>query len=191
MNKAKIEDLFRQVMLEMGLDLSDDSLEGTPARIAKMYANEIFYGLDPDNFPKITTVENKFSYDQMLIESDITVNSMCEHHFLPIIGFAHISYIPDRKVLGLSKFNRIVDYFSRRPQIQERLTNDIHKSLTDILETDNVAVVIDGVHTCVKLRGIKDQHTVTRTSGLSGVFRNNMNARAEFFASIPKQRKAI
>jgi GTP cyclohydrolase I len=187
-NNAKkdlIEAHMRGIMTTLGLDLTDDSLHDTPRRVAKMYVDEIFYGLNDDAFPKVTVVENKFGYDQMLIECNVTVNSLCEHHFVPIIGYAHIAYVPAKKVLGLSKFNRIADYYARRPQVQERLTQQIMNKLRDVLETPDVAVVLDATHMCVRLRGIKDQGTVTRTSALSGVFRGQL-ARDEFFRAIPK-----
>lgn len=184
-NEEKIANHFLAIMKEIGLNTDDDSLIDTPKRVAKMYSRELFYGLNPDNFPKITVQENKFNYDQMLVESNITVKSLCEHHFVPIIGACHLAYIPSKKIIGLSKFNRIVDYFSRRPQVQERLTNDILVCLKEALETDNVAVVIDAVHMCVKLRGIEHNSTITRTSAISGVFKSS-DARLEFFNSIPK-----
>lgn len=165
------------------LDLKDDSLQGTPDRVAKMYVEEIFSGLT-EPFPKATAQLNKFKYDQMLIESGITVNSLCEHHFVPIVGFAHIAYVPGKKLLGLSKFNRIVEHYSRRPQVQERLTNQIHEKLKEILETDDVGVVIDAVHYCVKLRGVKHDNCMTRTSAISGCFKKDA-PRSEFFTSIP------
>ena len=182
-----IEKHFKAIMETLGLDLSDDSLMDTPKRVAKMYVNEICYGLDKSKFPKITTVENKFG-SQMVTESKITVNSLCEHHFITICGYAHISYIPKEngKVIGLSKMNRIVEYFSARPQVQERLTEQVHKALCDILEIEDVAVVIDGVHVCVRARGIKDSSSVTRTTSLSGRFKEDSTVRAEFFSNIPK-----
>ena len=134
----------------------------------------------------MTVVENKFHYNQMLVETNIKVHSTCEHHFVPIIGVAHIAYIPVMKILGLSKFNRLVDYYARRPQIQERLTNDIITDLISTLETNNVAVVIDAAHMCVRLRGVKDQNTMTRTSALSGLFLNNSKVRLEFYNSVPR-----
>lgn len=181
----KIEAAFRKIMEQMGLDLTDDSLMDTPRRVAKMYVKELFYGMDENNYPKITTVENKFQYNQMLVETGIKVHSVCEHHFVPIIGKAHIAYIPKDKVLGLSKFNRIVDYFARRPQVQERLTNQITENLQKVLETEDVAVVIDAEHFCVKMRGIKDQGTITRTSSIRGKFME-IEPRQEFFNSIPR-----
>ncbi|MBO9659261.1 MAG: GTP cyclohydrolase I FolE [Chitinophagaceae bacterium] len=172
-NHQKIETiagLFTQIMDTLGLDLSDDSLRGTPLRVAKMYVDEIFAGLDPANKPDMTLFENKYRYNQMLVEKDITVYSHCEHHFVPIYGKAHVGYISSGKVIGLSKLNRIVDYYSRRPQVQERLTMQIGHALQDILETDNVAVVIDAKHMCVASRGVKDTHSATVTSFYGGKF---------------------
>jgi GTP cyclohydrolase I len=182
--KEKIESCVKEILETLGLDLTDDSIQDTPKRVAKMYVDEIFNGLF-EQPPKMTVQENKFNYDQMLIETNIKVHSMCEHHLVPIIGYAHIAYIPKNRVLGLSKFNRVVDYFARRPQVQEKLTNNILQFLTERLETEDVAVVIDAVHMCVKLRGIKDQDSVTRTSAISGVFRLG-EPREEFFSTISK-----
>jgi GTP cyclohydrolase I len=184
---SKVERIAKQIkdiMLELGMDLDDDSLKDTPHRVAKMWVNELFYGLNPDNFPKMTTVENKFRYDEMLIEANITLHSTCEHHLVPIVGKAHIAYIPKHKILGLSKFNRVVEYFAKRPQVQERLTNDILTCLKDQLDTDDIAVIIDAEHFCVKLRGVKHESCVTRTSALSGKFFDPA-VRAELFAAIP------
>lgn len=180
-NAKVIADHFAAIMQEMGLDLTDDSLQDTPKRFAKMYATEIFYGLDYDNFPKATVVENKMHYNEMVLERNITVHSTCEHHTSSIIGKAFVAYIPNQKVLGLSKLNRIVDFFSRRPQIQERLTAQIHATLKFILETENVAVVIQAEHMCVKLRGVQDACSDTVTSQLSGDFLKPA-VRAEFFS---------
>lgn len=177
---AKIEKHFTEIMKTLGLDLTDDSLIETPLRVAKMYCGEIFWGLDPEAFPKCTAVENKMSYNQMLVEEGVTVKSFCEHHILPIIGTATVAYIPKNKVLGLSKLNRIVEYFSRRPQIQERLTEQIFHALCFILETDNVAVMINGEHTCVSMRGVEDDTSSTTTSRLGGDFKENAMVRAEF-----------
>jgi GTP cyclohydrolase I len=143
------------------------------------------YGLDPLKFPKITTVENKFG-SQMVTEAGITVNSLCEHHFVVIAGYAHIAYIPGKKVIGLSKMNRIVEYFAARPQVQERLTEQVRRALSEIMEVEDVAVVIDGVHFCVRSRGIKDGSSVTRTTSLGGKFLNDSTVRAEFFSNIPR-----
>lgn len=189
--KEKITALFTEIMNTLGLDLKDDSLRETPHRVAKMYVDEIFYGLETEKFPKITIVENKFDYDHAVIEVNIVTNSHCEHHFVPIIGKTHIAYIPKNKVLGLSKLNRIVDYFAKRPQIQERLTLQIHQALVNILETDDVAVVTDAMHACVKTRGIKDVTSMTRTSKLSGAFKQDTCHRAEFLNTIPRAQEVI
>ncbi|NDG80080.1 MAG: GTP cyclohydrolase I FolE, partial [Synechococcaceae bacterium WB8_1B_057] len=158
-----IEQLFTQIMQALNLDLSDDSLAETPKRVAKMYVNEIFWGLDWEAFPKCTTVENKMKYDEMVIERNINVQSNCEHHFVVIDGVATVAYIPKDKVLGLSKINRIVEYFSKRPQIQERLTEQVFHALSYILDTANIAVVIDAQHYCVKSRGVEDVGSSTTT----------------------------
>ena len=152
-----IERHFHSIMEEMGLDMTDDSLQGTPHRVAKMFIQEIFSGLDPKNKPKISVFENSYNYDKMLVEANISFNSTCEHHFLPIIGKAHIGYVSSGKVIGLSKLNRIVDYYSRRPQFQERLIMQIFNELKSVLETDNVIVVMEATHLCVSSRGIKDE----------------------------------
>jgi len=189
--KEKIEALFTEIMETLGLDLTDDSLSETPHRVAKMYVDEIFYGLEIEKFPKITIVENKFDYDHAVVEVNIVTNSHCEHHFVPIIGKTHIAYVPNQKVLGLSKLNRVVDYFAKRPQIQERLTLQIHQALTNLLETQNVAVVVDAMHACVKTRGIKDVTSMTRTSKLSGVFKEDTSHRTEFMNTIPRAQEVI
>ena len=173
---------FAQIMEIIGLDLADDSLAETPRRVAKMYVKELFWGLDPGKFPKATTVDNKMAYDSMVVEKDITVMSACEHHFVTIDGKATVAYIPNQKVLGLSKLNRIVEYFSRRPQIQERLTEQVWHALSFILGTENVAVYIDAEHYCVKSRGIEDHGSHTITSKLGGAFRDNATTRAEFMS---------
>ncbi len=180
----RIEDRVKEIWEILGLDMNDDSLEGTPERIAKMFVKEIYWGLKPDNFPKITTVENKMDYDQMVLEKDITVMSNCEHHGVTIDGKAFVAYIPNKRVIGLSKINRIVNYFSRRPQIQERLTSQILETLKFILDTENVAVVINAVHYCVKSRGIEDHSSSTFTSALGGGFKNDPALRKEFFDLI-------
>jgi|TARA_R110002074_G_scaffold334242_2_gene504496 GTP cyclohydrolase I len=168
----------------LGLDLSDDSLTDTPKRVAKMYVNEIFWGLDYDAFPKCTTVNNKMHYDEMVVERNINVQSNCEHHFVVIDGLATVAYIPNERVLGLSKINRIVEYFSKRPQIQERLTEQIYYALQYILGTDNIAVLIDAQHYCVKSRGVEDVGSSTITSKLGGGFRDkdDPGLRAEFLS---------
>ncbi|GAB5399449.1 MAG: GTP cyclohydrolase I FolE [Aureisphaera sp.] len=168
--KERISDLFAQIMEVMGLDLRDDSLKGTPKRVAKMYIEEIFSGLNPANKPKVALFDNKYRYNQMLVEKDITFYSNCEHHFVPIIGKAHLAYISSGKVIGLSKLNRIVQYYAKRPQVQERLTNQIAEELKTVLETDDVAVIIDAKHLCVSSRGIKDDTSATVTSYYGGVF---------------------
>lgn len=168
--KEKIAALFGQIMDVMGLDRTDDSLKGTPNRVAKMYIEEIFSGLNPVNKPKVALFDNKYQYNQMLVEKNITFYSNCEHHFVPIIGKAHVAYISSGKVIGLSKLNRIVQYYAKRPQVQERLTNQIAEDLKAILETDDVAVIIDAKHLCVSSRGIKDDTSATVTSYYGGVF---------------------
>ncbi len=171
--KTKIAILFEEIMDVMGLDLTDDSLKGTPERVAKMYIDEIFSGLNPENKPKIALFDNKYQYNQMLVEKDITFYSNCEHHFVPIIGKAHISYISSGKVIGLSKLNRIVQYYAKRPQVQERLTNQIAEELKGILGTDDVAVIIDAKHLCVSSRGIKDDTSATVTAFYGGAFNSS------------------
>jgi GTP cyclohydrolase I len=165
-----IEKHFREIMHVLGLDLTDDSLRGTPHRVAKMFVQEIFSGLDPKNKPQIKLFENKYQYNQMLVEKDITFYSNCEHHFVPIFGKAHVAYISSGKVIGLSKINRIVQYFAKRPQVQERLTQQIGNELKAVLETKHVAVVIDAIHLCVSSRGIQDVNSSTVTSYYSGKF---------------------
>lgn len=189
--KKKIEGLFTEIMQTLGLDLTDDSLRETPHRVSKMFVDEVFWGLQEENFPKITIVENKFDYDHAVVEVNIVTNSHCEHHFVPIIGKTHIAYVPNQKVIGLSKLNRIVDYFAKRPQIQERLTLQIHQALCTILETQDVAVVVDAMHSCVKTRGIKDVTSMTRTSKLSGVFKEDTSHRVEFMNSIPRVQEVV
>ncbi len=179
-----IEKNFGEIMQTLGLDLTDDSLKGTPKRVAKMFVNEIFGGLRPDKMPKMSTFENKYRYNQMLVEKDITVYSTCEHHFLPIVGKAHIGYISSGRVIGLSKMNRIVDYFARRPQVQERLTMQIVKAMQQALGTDNVACVIDAKHLCVNSRGIRDIDSSTVTAELGGVFSTDPTTRREFLHYI-------
>lgn len=175
-----IETKFRDIMTILGLDLRDDSLCDTPKRVAKMFVNETLWGLEFEAFPKCTTVENKMGYDEMVVEKGISVQSQCEHHWVNIDGYATVAYIPNKKVLGLSKMNRIVEYFSRRPQIQERQTEQIFHALTFILETDNVAVLIDAKHFCVKSRGVEDTACSTVTSKLGGGFKTDPALRAEF-----------
>ena len=182
--KSKIETIekhFKSIMETLGLDLSDDSLMDTPKRVAKMYVNEIFWGLDYEAFPKCTAVDNKMKYNEMVCERNINVQSNCEHHFVVIDGLATVAYVPKQKVLGLSKINRIVEYFSKRPQIQERLTEQIFHALQFILETEDVAVMIDAQHYCVKSRGVEDTGSSTVTSKLGGGFKTDPAARAEFY----------
>ena len=168
--KHRIALLFEEIMDVMGMDLTDDSLKGTPERVAKMYIDEIFSGLNPANKPKIALFDNKYQYNQMLVEKNITFYSNCEHHFVPIMGRAHVAYISSGKVIGLSKLNRIVQYYSKRPQVQERLTNQIAEDLKNILGTEDVAVIMDAKHLCVSSRGIKDEASSTVTSYYGGKF---------------------
>ena len=180
----KIEDNFDEIVTTLGLDSKDDSIKDTPKRVAKMYVNEIFWGLDYASFPKITVVENKMQYNEMIVEKGISVQSFCEHHFVNIDGLATVAYIPKNKVLGISKMNRIVEYFSRRPQIQERLTEQIYHALSFILDTENVALTIDAKHFCVKSRGVEDTECSTVTSRLGGSFKAQPEVRAEFLALL-------
>lgn len=168
--KNRISILFSEIMDVLGLDLTDDSLKGTPDRVAKMYVEEIFSGLDPENKPKVALFDNKYQYNQMLVEKNITFYSNCEHHFVPIIGKAHIAYKSSGKVIGLSKLNRIVQYYAKRPQVQERLTNQIANELKTVLETEDVAVIIDAKHLCVSSRGVKDDTSATVTTYYGGEF---------------------
>lgn len=180
----KIESKFREIMDVLGLDLNDDSLSGTPKRVAKMYVKEIFSGINPKNHPDVKTFENVYGYKHMLVERDINVNSTCEHHFLPIVGHAHVAYIPNGRVVGLSKLNRIVDHYARRPQVQERLTRQILHALQELLGTDDVAVVIDAKHLCVSSRGIQDESSSTVTASYSGLFDNDVDTRNEFLSHV-------
>jgi len=168
-----IEEHFREIMSILGLDLTDDSLKGSPRRVAKMYVKEVFRGLNPDSKPSATLFDNKFRYNEMLVEKDITVQTYCEHHFVPIIGKAHVAYISSGKVIGLSKLNRIVDYFAKRPQVQERLTVQIAEELKKVLETEDVAVIIDAKHLCVSTRGVHDINSSTVTSSYGGKFQDD------------------
>ena len=172
-----IKDDVRRIMDTLGLDLTDDSLKGTPKRVAKMFVNEIFGGLDPEKKPSASTFENKYKYGEMLVEKNITVYSTCEHHLLPIVGKAHVAYISNGTVVGLSKMNRIVDYFAKRPQVQERLTIQIVKELQKVLNTDDVACVIDAKHLCVNSRGIRDVDSSTVTSEFGGKFKDKETKR--------------
>lgn len=182
--KAKIESHFREIMQLMELDLSDDSLIETPHRVAKMYVDEIFSGLDYRNFPKITLIENKMHVDEMITVRDINLTSVCEHHFVTIDGKATVAYFPKASVIGLSKINRIVQFFSQRPQVQERLTQQILVALQTLLGTVNVAVSIDATHYCVKARGIRDVTSVTTTTALGGGFKTNPSTRQEFLGAL-------
>jgi GTP cyclohydrolase I len=175
-----IEKHFKEIMHILGLDLSDDSLRGTPHRVAKMYVKEVFAGLNPKNKPEPKLFENKYKYKEMLVEKDITFFSHCEHHFVPIYGKAHVAYISNGNVIGLSKINRIVQYFSKRPQVQERLTMQIGNDLREILGTEDVAVILDAYHMCVSSRGIKDTSSSTVTSFYSGKFETDEQSRNEF-----------
>lgn len=179
-----IEKKFTDIMEALGLDLKDDSLMETPRRVAKMYVGEVFWGLDYDAFPKCTTVDNKMAYDEMVVERNVNVQSNCEHHFVIIDGLATVAYIPNKKVLGLSKINRVVEYFAKRPQIQERLTEQVYHALQYILDTDNIAVVISAQHFCVKSRGVEDTGSSTVTSKLGGVFKTDPNVRTEFMRLV-------
>ncbi|WP_035807157.1 GTP cyclohydrolase I FolE [Lunatimonas lonarensis] len=175
-----IEKHFREIMHILGLDLTDDSLRGTPKRVAKMFVQEVFSGLDPKNKPVGKLFENKYHYNEMLVEKDITFYSHCEHHFVPIYGKAHVAYISNGKVIGLSKINRIVQYYSKRPQVQERLTMQIGNELKEMLGTEDVAVVMDAYHMCVSSRGVKDVNSSTITSFYSGKFKEDEKRRTEF-----------
>lgn len=182
-----IENHFHSIMQELGLDMTDDSLKGTPHRVAKMFVQEIFSGLHPDNKPKVSVFDNSYHYDKMLVEAGISFNSTCEHHFLPIIGKAHIGYVSSGKVIGLSKLNRIVDYYSRRPQVQERLIMQIFNELKAVLETENVIVVMEAKHLCVSSRGIKDESSFTSTIQYGGVF-NDKDFRNDFFSLVQQEK---
>ncbi|MCR9171310.1 MAG: GTP cyclohydrolase I FolE [bacterium] len=175
--KAVIAEKFRDIMETLGLDLTDDSLRGTPERVAKMYVEEIFSGLDDRNKPKVALFENKYKYNEMLVEKDITLYSNCEHHFVPIIGRAHVAYISNGKVIGLSKLNRIVRHFAKRPQVQERLTNQIANELKEILGTEDIAVVVNAEHLCVASRGIEDTNSTTVTAYYGGKFKEQATKR--------------
>lgn len=180
---AVIQQHFQKIMEALGLDLTDDSLSGTPYRFAKMYVKELFYGLNPENRPKLSTFENKYGYQKMLVEQDITIDSSCEHHFLPIIGHAHVGYIPKDKVIGLSKINRLVDYYAHRPQVQERLCLQILNDLQETLGTEDVIVVVHAKHLCVSSRGIKDKDSFTTTVEYGGKFREE-SSRNEFYGLL-------
>jgi GTP cyclohydrolase IA len=179
----QIEEKFAEIMDILGLDLTDDSLSGTPHRVAKMYVKEIFAGLNPDARPVMRTFDNKYEYNQMLVEKNIRLNSTCEHHFLPIYGKAHIAYISSGRVIGLSKLNRIVDFYAKRPQVQERLTRQISEDLKKALNTEDVAVVIDAKHMCVSSRGIQDEGSSTVTCEFSGKFKEE-KLRQDFWRAV-------
>ncbi|WP_394130754.1 GTP cyclohydrolase I FolE [Shewanella maritima] len=178
--KNQIEHHMEQILTLMSLDLSDDSLAETPKRIAKMYVEEIFSGLDYQNFPKITVIENKMGVDEMIRVQDISLTSTCEHHLVTIDGLATVAYLPKQKIIGLSKINRIVRFFAQRPQVQERLTQQVLVALQALLETKDVAVKMDAVHYCVKSRGVMDSTSSTTTTALGGVFKSNLATRTEF-----------
>ncbi|EJI6686779.1 GTP cyclohydrolase I FolE [Vibrio parahaemolyticus] len=182
--KEKIEHHMREILTLLQLDLTDDSLEETPHRIAKMYVDEIFSGLDYSNFPKITVIENKMNVSEMVRVKDITVTSTCEHHLVTIDGKAAVAYIPRGKIIGLSKINRIVRFFAQRPQVQERMTQQILVALQTLLESDDVAVTIDATHYCVKSRGVMDATSETTTTALGGIFKSNPATRAEFLHGL-------
>ncbi len=185
----KIESIqhhFEKIMQELGLDLTNESLSGTPYRFAKMYVKELFYGLNPENKPKLSVFENKYSYNKMLIEQNIRIDSSCEHHFLPIIGYANVAYVPKNKVIGLSKINRLVDYYARRPQVQERLVLQILNDLQNVLETEDVIVSVTAKHLCVSSRGIQDQSSFTTTLEYGGCFEKE-SKRNEFLKIISQQ----
>lgn len=178
-----ITEKFKAIMETLGLDLRDDSLKGTPRRVAKMYVKEIFNGLNPANMPSIALFDNKYKYNEMLVEKNISFYSNCEHHFVPIVGKAHIAYISNGKVIGLSKLNRLVEYFAKRPQVQERLTVQIGKKLTEVLGTEDVAVLIDAKHLCVSSRGVEDDTSTTVTAFYGGAFKTEAT-KTEFLKYI-------
>lgn len=185
-NDEKIEKIrghFEEIMVTLGLDLEDESLQDTPKRVAKMFVNEVFKGLDTSNKPDIKLFANKYKYQEMLVERDITVYSYCEHHFVPIIGKAHVAYISNGEVIGLSKINRLVEYFAKRPQVQERLTEQVARALKEVLHTEDVAVVMDAEHLCVKSRGIQDTQSSTVTSSYHGKFKEP-DTRKEFLTYL-------
>ena len=181
-----IQGHFNEIMKTLGLNLNDDSLNGTPYRVAKMYVNELFSGLNPNSKPSISVFDNKYKYNKLLVEKNITFSSSCEHHFLPIVGKAHIGYISSGKVIGLSKLNRIVDYYAKRPQVQERATIQIFNELKAALSTEDIIVVIDAEHLCVSTRGIKDRSSSTITMEHGGKF-NEIQQRKEFLKFIDSQ----
>jgi GTP cyclohydrolase I len=180
---AAIEPHFKAIMEILGMDLRDDSLRGTPLRVAKMYVKELFQGLNPANMPSMTLFENKFQYNEMLVEKNINFYTNCEHHFVPFFGKAHVAYISSGKVIGLSKLNRLVEYFSKRPQVQERLTMQIGKALQTVLQTQDVAIMMDAKHLCVSSRGVKDDSSNTITSFFGGKFQEE-HTKNEFLKYI-------
>ncbi|MFD0965846.1 GTP cyclohydrolase I FolE [Seminibacterium arietis] len=184
--RTAIEQHMREVLRLIGLNLNDDSLEETPVRLAKMYIDEIFSGLDYGNFPKITRIENRMKVSEMVLVNDVTLTSTCEHHFVTIDGVVSVAYYPKKWVIGLSKINRVVDFFAQRPQVQERLTEQILLAFQTILETEDVAVYVKATHFCVKCRGIKDTNSYTVTSAFGGVFLNDRETRKEFLSLINK-----
>lgn len=178
----RIKGLMTEVIDTLGLDLNDDSLQETPHRIAKMYVHEIFSGLDYEQFPDLSVIDNKMNVDEMVKVNDIALTSTCEHHFVTIDGLATVAYIPKNKIIGLSKINRLVRFFAQRPQVQERLTQQVLAALQALLETDDVAITINATHYCVKARGVMDTSSSTTTTALGGAFKNNSHTRAEFLA---------
>ncbi|MEM6644101.1 MAG: GTP cyclohydrolase I FolE, partial [Bacteroidota bacterium] len=184
-----IEKHFKEIMQILGLDLEDDSLQGTPYRVAKMYVKEVFSGLNPANKPEIKLFDNKYQYKEMLVEKDITFYSNCEHHFVPIIGRAHVAYFSSGRVIGLSKINRIVQYYAKRPQVQERLTMQIGNELKELLQTNDVAVIMDATHLCVSSRGVNDTNSTTGTAFFDGKF-NDKDVRNEFLNFINSNTKS-
>ncbi|MCL4114958.1 UNVERIFIED_CONTAM: hypothetical protein GTU68_061993 [Idotea baltica] len=185
-NRSEIKKSFENILLNLGLDLENDSLKESPSRVANMYVDELFCGLDYSNFPKCTTIENDAMYHDIVIEKDITTSSTCEHHFVMIDGFTHIGYIPNKKIIGLSKLNRITSFFANRPQVQERLTRQVFESLKYILDTEDVAVVMEAKHYCVKIRGIRDYNSSTITSAMGGAFMEDSACRKEFMDLVRK-----
>ncbi|HTL81126.1 MAG TPA: GTP cyclohydrolase I FolE [Bacteroidia bacterium] len=186
----RIQKHFAEIMHTLGLDLTDDSLSGTPHRVAKMFVQEIFSGLNPANKPDIKLFDNKYHYNEMLIEKNITLYSYCEHHFVPIIGRVHVAYISNGNVIGLSKINRLVQFYAKRPQVQERLTNQIAAGLKEALQSEDVAVIIDAVHLCVSSRGIRDTNTSTLTASYSGKFRDE-KTKTEFILQVNNSKQTV
>lgn len=178
--RSQMESHVAGILSGLNMDLNDDSIKETPHRVAKMYRDEVFWGLDYRYFPRIMTIENKMNYDELIIEKDVEIQSCCEHHLQPFIGHAHIAYLPKDKVVGLSKLNRVAEFFARRPQVQERLTLQIAQTLQYVLETDTVAVILTAEHFCVKLRGVRDCGSSTATSYMGGEFRTNPSLKQEF-----------